>query len=469
MMTLDDLARSIGLQHIVINVLSHLDPKKMVQCRALSTQFKNLIDNSKYLMLLQIKHAFSVRNSKLSPYIIEQELKHCTESSNHALKALERSLGKIDKNSCEILLNFMKNIWLYPFSNMETQIMKLDTSQRLHVRSSSRLRNIMRNDICMEKLMRMDILQYAIVCNHVEIVDILLSYSIAVSKNNMDMDFPISLSPFFTACRFGQLEIVQLLLEYHKKEKILQFNSSYQFGPKDTVFYLASQNGHTEVVKALLDFSIKNGNEIDLNATDSDTTALGTTALHNACKYGHLETAEAILQHQFDYGGIDINPVTLRGDTPFVYACKNSEMLPVVKTYLKLAMENQDIVLDLANEYTTNHKTGAVNWVYPLHYACWQGSVEIVKALLDSRLFDVNRRSTKGHTALWMACKKNKVDVVKLLLETPDVDRDIPDFKGRTPLDIAISLNLDEIEELLRNAYIIAFFVTPFDTLSFNL
>ena len=434
MITLDDIARNKGLQHIVAKVLGNLDPRNLVKCRALSTQFKNLIDNSKYLMLLQIKHAFLVRNQKLQKLICHKDLKvirghkitskdlqHCTESSRHALKALERSFGKIDKTSCETLLYFMKNFWCYPFYHIG------------------------------RKLLTMDILQYAIACNLVKIVEILLTYSIAISKKSMDMKIfyyekfgPVKkrgplykklATSFSWACRNGQLEIVQLLLEYHKKEKIIQFNSSGGPWPGPSEFSLACEYGKTEVVKALLHFSIEYGEDIDLNAV-----YMRETALHLACRKGHLETASAILQHHIDYGGIDMNYVGQFGSTPFVHACFYPGMLPVVKTLLKLAKENHGI--NLNRRY---------KGIFPLHYACTYGGTEIVKALLDSRIFDVNAQSSSGKTALWMACDQNKIDMVKLLLETPDIERDIPDNMARTPLDRAIFLNLDEIVKLLKN------------------
>ena len=48
----------------------------------------------------------------------------------------------------------------------------------------------------------------------------------------------------------------------------------------------------------------------------------------------------------------------------------------------------------------------------PLHYACENGHVEIVKYMMDN-ITDKNPRDKRGRTPLWYAAKSCHVDVLK--------------------------------------------------------
>jgi L-asparaginase II len=75
-----------------------------------------------------------------------------------------------------------------------------------------------------------------------------------------------------------------------------------------TPLHLACQNGHAEVVKALL----KKG--ADLQTKKS----FGWTPLQNACENGHVEVVKALLEK-----GADLHAKTNDGNTPLHYACQN--------------------------------------------------------------------------------------------------------------------------------------------------
>ena len=69
---------------------------------------------------------------------------------------------------------------------------------------------------------------------------------------------------------------------------IIELNTSDIFGW--TAFIYACTNGHTDVVKLLLDTSEMN---IDLNARSNE----GSTAIMLACRHGHKDVVQLLLNH----------------------------------------------------------------------------------------------------------------------------------------------------------------------------
>jgi ankyrin repeat protein len=132
-------------------------------------------------------------------------------------------------------------------------------------------------------------------------------------------------------------------------------NVNSQQGDGITALFFASQEGHLEVVLALLQH-----NEVDVNLT-RDT---GATALYTASQNGHVDIVQALLQH----GKVDVNLRFHTGSTALYVACQN-------------------------------------------------GHVKVVRALLQHDKVDVNLQCTDGSTAFDVARTKKNHDIVRLLKE----------------------------------------------------
>ncbi|KAJ9574850.1 hypothetical protein L9F63_007975 [Diploptera punctata] len=72
----------------------------------------------------------------------------------------------------------------------------------------------------------------------------------------------------------------------------------------------------------------------------------------------------------------------------------------------------------------------------PLHLACQNERLTVVKILLQSRDCDVDIQDSRGNTALHYACYTNNARLVELLLKCSPV-LDIKNSDGKTPLDEA--------------------------------
>ncbi|KAJ8687104.1 hypothetical protein QAD02_022898 [Eretmocerus hayati] len=92
---------------------------------------------------------------------------------------------------------------------------------------------------------------------------------------------------------------------------------------------------------------------------------------------------------------------------------------------------------------------------FPLHRATANSEVEILKYLLNTRLYDIDAVDETGSTALFNAVLHKRLDSVRLLIEW-GANVDVPmDFKsdhetaGRSPLSQAVSIGEIEIIDLL--------------------
>lgn len=72
----------------------------------------------------------------------------------------------------------------------------------------------------------------------------------------------------------------------------------------------------------------------------------------------------------------------------------------------------------------------------PLHLAAQGGCLKSVKFLVERLKVDVNSRSSKGFTPLFVAAKEGQLGVISYLVSA-GADVNVTDMKGRTALHIA--------------------------------
>jgi hypothetical protein len=152
----------------------------------------------------------------------------------------------------------------------------------------------------------------------------------------------------------------------------------------ETPLHLACENGHAEVVKALLEKGA------GLHATDNYSR---WTPMHCARLYGHTKVVKALLEK-----GADVHAKTSTGSTPLHYACQEGH-IEVIKALLEKIADIQ--------AKTSNGRT-------PLHLACYNGHAEVVKALLEKGA-DVHAKDINGGTPLRDACTSGHHDIAAML------------------------------------------------------
>ena len=163
---------------------------------------------------------------------------------------------------------------------------------------------------------------------------------------------------------------------------------------------------------------------LDHGADIEHADVMGTTALHIAATYGHLEVIKLLVERKACLTKRDKH---LR--TPFYFACANNYLESA--RYLLTAAHDQGLHESIFQAMDDGRT--------PFSKACGRGHLEIVKMLLahaDAHI-DVNAiEGTPKRTALHWASYSARVDIVSLLLEN-GADATIADANGKTPLSLS--------------------------------
>ena len=178
------------------------------------------------------------------------------------------------------------------------------------------------------------------------------------------------LNALFNAAKNGKVDEVEALLDCPN----IDINHVLE---NKTALYIASQKGHTDVVKKFLKRSQTEVNKGQI--------AEGKTPLFASSVNGHLEVVKELLSHQ------------------------------------EILVNKADI------------SKGAT----PLHAVLRKGSIEIVKTLLSDPRVNPNIQNNDGKTPLMKAVELEKINYLKLLLACPRVDITLTNSAGNTALDIA--------------------------------
>ncbi|KAI2492671.1 serine/threonine kinase [Fragilaria crotonensis] len=232
----------------------------------------------------------------------------------------------------------------------------------------------------------------------------------------------IGVTALYVASEFGHVEVVRALLQNNKVDVNLRRTDD-----GTTALYVASQNGQLEVVRELL-----RNNKVDVNLQHT----CGSTALYMASQNGHVEVVRELLQNN----KVDVNlQRTDDGGTTALYIASEFGHLEVVRALL----QNNKVDVNL-------QKTGGYTALY---IASEKGHVEIVRALLQNNKVDVNlQRTNDGTTALYTASQEGHVEVVRKLLRNNKVDVNLQMTGGYTALYIASEFgHVEVVRALLQN------------------
>mmetsp|Transcript_2803 Transcript_2803/g.7858 ORF Transcript_2803/g.7858 Transcript_2803/m.7858 type:complete len:471 (+) Transcript_2803:132-1544(+) len=268
-------------------------------------------------------------------------------------------------------------------------------------------------------------------------------------------------TPFVYACEWGQLKIVQELMQQMREHGVDAADNEkndvthcllatvsndgstplhwtgYMRGCRFRDMFGARESSpHSKVAAFLLEYlrncrQQKNGeNESNnmacwINAVNSK----GDTALHVACRHGSPSVVKELLRNP----SIVTRLQNKRGETALHLACWKTHLTIVQDLLQHNKNENSNVrqTLPGANFLNlTNHEDGES----ALHYASRSGRVSVVNALLRQPTLNVNAGSKPfNDTALHAACRVGNFAVVQALLSNaPSLNVNALNAKGET-------------------------------------
>ena len=208
-------------------------------------------------------------------------------------------------------------------------------------------------------------------------------------------------------------------------------------GPHGCDINIADTNGctpliaatHVDVLKLLL-----GDKSCDIAARSFN----GMTALRAAIIRQDVEAVKLLLS----FASCPVNGSDLIHYTPLNMAviCRNSAIVKAMLT--STHAENIDV----------NAYAGEGEWqCTPLHQACLNGDIEIVRDILTTGRAHINVKTSKGCTPLHVACISGHADVAALLALHESCDVNAQDYDGTTPLHFAVDScgNIDTTRALM--------------------
>ncbi|PNF33258.1 Protein fem-1-like protein [Cryptotermes secundus] len=219
-----------------------------------------------------------------------------------------------------------------------------------------------------------------------------------------EMDFK---NVIYNAARDGKLRRLKVFLDHRTKEEVLMLVAAKTNGA--TPLVMACRNGHYDVAEYLIEHCKADIEQLGSVVFDGDTIE-GAPPLWCAAAAGHLPVVRLLVRN-----GASVNSTTRTNSTPLRAACFDGHF-EIVKF---LVDHGADI--EVANRH--GHTC--------LMIACYKGHFRIARFLLGLDA-NVNRKSVKGNTALHDCAESGSLEILKLLIEH-GAKMDVDSY-GMTPL-----------------------------------
>ena len=271
---------------------------------------------------------------------------------------------------------------------------------------------------------------------YVEVTRLLLEH-----RANTCQDLYKSSSPDLKSGH-GDVDIPKTLLEYDVEAADAKDKSW-------TPLHLASQEGHLEVVRLLVDSggnpNVKNGNEetplslasgngkrkvaqflLERGADSNSQDLQRRTPLHESSENGHLDVVLLLLNR-----GANVNAKEAHLWAPLHMAAKTG---------------NLAVTLELLDRGAEREAQDDLRWT-PLHIASQEGHQEVVRLLLNRRAH-VDTLEADRETALHLAAYYGHLQVTRLLLDH-GADVHALNKNGKIPSELASEEGYHEVAELL--------------------
>ena len=213
--------------------------------------------------------------------------------------------------------------------------------------------------------------------------------------------------------------------EFFSKESMEQVDNS-----GTTAIHSAARYGHVDMLKVMIEKGV------DVNLAEDAPAESGNTPLHTACIYGHADVANLLMA-----SGADDSLQNINGETPAHLAVMKKKFGGDLTSTARAAVLKELKTLDAA-------RNDGMTPLMLLQSLDINTNVELLPMFLDSGV-DVNHTDNKGNTALILntqnQCFKN---VVKELVRA-GADVNITNNEGNTALHYALRYGNQDVSRFL--------------------
>eukprot|EP00501_MAST-03F_sp_TOSAG23-6_P000744 GSMAST32.ASY1.ANO1.772.1 assembled CDS len=260
--------------------------------------------------------------------------------------------------------------------------------------------------------------------------------------------------PLWVASQNGHVEVVRLLIGNGETPLFAKRTG-------ETPLYVASQNGHENIVQLLID------NGVDARKALTSGPAIGNTPLYISSETGHVGVVKILLRN----GAVVDQAVPENGSAPLYIASQKGHEGVVAKlidagadvnkandkgiTPLNVALQQghanvAQLLLDNGADIRKALKSGPSSGVTTLYIAAQFGHTRVVRLLIDAGA-GVDQANDDGYTPLLGASMMGHVGVVAQLI-TAGANVNLASNDGITPLCFASQEgHVEVVKILLRN------------------
>ena len=259
------------------------------------------------------------------------------------------------------------------------------------------------------------------------------------------------------ACKFGYTDMAKAILDQSGVERD-EFNVKGHH-PKNGFWY-ACENGHLEVVKLLLKFSVSRGIPI----TPKEEIIKSASHHREILKllFNHWSIKDVRGPHLFSWAvqhkSIDIVQLMLD------HLDRNSINYYLMRACVYGHFEIVELFLKHANSHNIDLNAKDITGKTAFSLACERANVQIIQCFLDNaivRNLDINARDNDGRTALRNVCRfqvnlsDGHREIVKLLLKLPNIE--VPRKGDESKFAPEIQSLLEEKWESMENVEVVFF------------
>jgi ankyrin repeat protein len=216
----------------------------------------------------------------------------------------------------------------------------------------------------------------------------------------VDVRDEFGFTPLSSASWYGDLETVQLLLDYKADANTRSFINNTPMHRLPLGFQFLGVHHHSpQMLVDIARLLLEHGAEVNAQTTS------GRTPLHDAAMFGQVEVARVFLERGANVGAEDED-----GETPLHICGHGPGKMPFVTNYEK--PEVVRMLLKRGADVGAKDNKGST----PLHAAAKSGMVEIVRVLLEHGA-NVGAEDNEGKTPFQIASAKGNGEITKLLSE----------------------------------------------------
>ena len=232
------------------------------------------------------------------------------------------------------------------------------------------------------------------------------------------------------ACRWGDVDIVRYLI----MDENCDLN--IQNGTSNSPLHIACYWKSLDIIKLLLEVkcNTKISNKKGKSAHDIPLNDNGDLLLHVACQWGDVDIVRYLAIDE----KCDINLQNVDMNTPLHFACYQKS-LPIIKLLLEMRCST-----NIPNKISKTAQAIPLNedGDYLLHIACQWRDVDTVRYLITDEGCNVCDQSyTSKNTPLHVAVLYGQDDITGQLLLCDECGLNVQNVKGDTPLHAAVNEN----------------------------